>query len=195
MNSQRFDDLVRTLPMARRRSVLAGLAGGLLAALPLPPGRDAEAKKKNKKKRKKLKRNEFGCVDVGKACRGKNGNCCSGICDGKKPKPGEKDKSRCQAHDESTCVAGQTIEECGGDDTVECETTSGRGGVCATTTGKGPYCFFGAACLVCEKDEDCEAVCGAGAACFPCSEECRHTGGTACGGLDNCSIINGMNEM
>ena len=48
-----------------------------------------------KKKNKKPKNNAFGCLNVGQACNGKNDKCCSGICDGKKPKKGKKDKSKC----------------------------------------------------------------------------------------------------
>ena len=65
------------------------------------------AAKQRKQHRQKLKRNAFGCVNVGGKCRGKDGNCCSGICDGKKPKKGKKDTSRCAGHDASTCLAGQ----------------------------------------------------------------------------------------
>jgi hypothetical protein len=46
-----------------------------------------------KMKRKKLKHNQFGCVEVGNACRGNCANCCSGICQGKKPKKGRKTKA------------------------------------------------------------------------------------------------------
>lgn len=185
MDPQRFDDLVRHLPLRPRRDVLTGLAGGVLAMLPSASVREAEAKK-NKNRKKPLKRNDFGCVDVGKACRGNDNNCCSGVCDGKKPKKGDRDKSTCVAHDASTCVAGQTVAACDGV-TVECATTSGEGdGQCVTTTGKAPYCFGAARCFACKKDADCVAVCGAGAACFPCAAECGDTVGTACGGIASC---------
>jgi hypothetical protein len=53
MDATRFDDLLRTVSAASRRRVLAGLASGLLAILPLSLGDDAAAKKKRKKKKKK----------------------------------------------------------------------------------------------------------------------------------------------
>jgi hypothetical protein len=189
MDPRRFDELVRDFPTARRRDLLAGLAGGLIAALPLasPPS----ARARNKKKRKKgLQRNDFGCVDVGKACRGNDANCCSGVCDGDKPKQGKRDQSRCAAHDASTCVAGQTIDDCGGVD-VPCTTSANLEGDCVTTTGKAPYCFADGDCFVCKKDADCVPFCGPQAACIPCGGECVETGNTACVGIGECIFPNG----
>ena len=98
MVSQQFDRLARSFSRLRSRRSLAGLVG--LGALLLPG--QSQAKKKHKHKKKKVKRNDFGCVDVGKFCKN-DGQCCSGICEGK------KNKKKCKAHDQSTCQPGQTI--------------------------------------------------------------------------------------
>jgi hypothetical protein len=116
----------------------------------------------------------------GKACRGKDGNCCSGICQGKNPKRGKKDKSRCVAHDSSTCQAGDNGEICGGLENVSCTTSTGDPGLCHTTTGNAGYCPSFLQCAVCQRDSDCEEIFGAGAACLLCGG-CAE--GTICGGL------------
>jgi hypothetical protein len=134
------------------------------------------------KKKKKLARNEFGCVSVGGKCRGKDANCCSNICDGKKPKKGEKDKSRCVAHDTGECRAGQFEASCA-ELTLDIPcTTGGIDGRCDTTTGNAGYCRNWKHCASCQKDQDCIAACGANAACIVCPK-CEDTGGTACAGL------------
>jgi hypothetical protein len=60
MDTQRFDTLTRLLTTATpRRGLLAGLAGGLLAARSFASGiNDAEAKDKKKGKRKKTRKNK-----------------------------------------------------------------------------------------------------------------------------------------
>src|SRR5687768_235577 len=86
LNGHHFDDLIRSL-FASRRSLLSGglaLAAGWFGVF------DATAKNKRKKKSQK---NAFRCLNVGQKCAGKNGKCCSGICNGKKPKKGKKDRS------------------------------------------------------------------------------------------------------
>jgi hypothetical protein len=125
MDHQDFDRLTRAISSRFSRRTLAGLFG--LSAVGL--GGAAEAKKK--KKKKKVKRNQFGCVNVGKFCKN-DGQCCSGICKGK------KGKKKCKRHDESTCQPGQDF--CLGV-SVPCTTTAGFNGECTTTTGKAPYCF------------------------------------------------------
>jgi hypothetical protein len=134
-----------------------------------------------KKKKKKLQFNQFGCVNVGGKCRGNSANCCSGICEGKKPKKGKKDTSRCVAHGQSTCFAGQNEPFCGGTGEVACLTSAGETGECTTTTGNAGYCVRSGRCLACKKDEDCQnnPDFGAGAACTVCTG-CTETGGTAC---------------
>jgi hypothetical protein len=171
MDATRFDRLTRslsrTLPRRRAATLLATAGLGVVAGR--PPALDA---KKKKKKKKPLKLNDFGCVNVGGACRGNDANCCSNICEGKKPKKGEKDKSRCVAHDASTCLTGQTRDECGPgeDENVSCETSGGTEGVCLTTTGNAPFCASNSGdCFPCQKDADCIQFCGTGAACVPCA--------------------------
>jgi hypothetical protein len=52
MDAVRFDDILRSLSFgASRRGMLAGLAGGLLAALPLTRGGEEAAAKRRRKKR------------------------------------------------------------------------------------------------------------------------------------------------
>src|SRR5688572_19569171 len=186
MGPSRFDALTRSLAVSpTRRGVLQRLAGvlalGLLGSLP----RVVSSKKG---KRNKPKKNAFGCLNVGQPCRGKNGKCCSGICQGKKPKKGKKDKSRCVGHDGSTCLPGQHMEECGGVANVACATSVGLAGSCATTTGNAAYCLSSGECFPCTRDADCQAVCGPRAACIQCATECAGRGGTACMGIETCTF-------
>src|SRR5687767_7465904 len=109
---------VRSVPS--RRDVLRSLAGaGLgLGTLRLSDVTAAKHTKKGKKKRKRKKKsqppitpppftlpplvfNQFGCVEVGQPCRGDNTNCCTDICQGSAPAPGQPDTSRCVAHNAS----------------------------------------------------------------------------------------------
>jgi hypothetical protein len=170
MDAARFDTLVRSLARhTSRRAVLAGLGGGLAALLTLAGLDDAIAKKgKNNKKKPKL--NEFGCVNVGGKCRGKDSLCCSGICDGQKPKKGKKDKSKCVAHNVLDCPSG--ADECQGE-SVACGTT--LPGTCFQTTGRDSYCAFIGSCKPCQKDADC----GVGRACAVCPG-CGGMADTAC---------------
>ena len=125
--------LHRLLP---RRDLISGMAAGVALRAAGPCPLDAAAKRKQRK-RKPLQRNEFGCVPVGKACQGKDEVCCSGICNGKKPRKGKKDTSRCVAHDSADCTASQRSGICGGTD-VPCTTSQGGAGRCQTTTGTPP---------------------------------------------------------
>ncbi len=175
MDTDRFDSLTRTFATVLSRRAIAGALG--LGALALPDLAGAKKKRKNQSK-KKVKFNDFGCVNVGGFCK-KAGQCCSGICKGK------KGKKKCKAHDGSTCVAGQTIVACGGA-LVVCTTSGGGFGSCLTTTGDAPYCSVSFDCFPCKKDIDCEPICGQGAACLACGEVCAAVGGTMCaasGGL------------
>jgi hypothetical protein len=181
MDDTRFDALTRSFAAGvSRRTIL----GGVLATVglgALSPTVDAARKKK---KKKKLQLNAFGCVDVGKPCRGKDSKCCSDICQGKKPKKGKKDRSECVGHDESTCLRGQHLAECGGVANVDCLTSAGLPGRCSTTTGNAGYCLTDGDCFPCKRDADCQAVAGPRAACIPCAAECVATGGTACVNVD-----------
>lgn len=144
--------------MPSRRDLLRGLANTGLGLRIVGFAEPGEAKKKRKKRKRKIKRNAFGCVDVGNFCRN-SGQCCSDICEGK------KGKKKCQPHDASTC-AGQDL--CAGE-FVPC-TIKEFTGTCAVTTGNASYCAANTACAACAKDTDCEALCGAGAACIVCAE-------------------------
>jgi hypothetical protein len=160
MDRDRFDHLTRSLATLLTRRRLAGVFGLGALALPSLIG----AKKRHKQKRKKrIKRNAFGCVNVGKFCK-RNGQCCSGRCKGK------KSKKKCKAHDAGAgCVVGDQIEACGGTTKI-CTTSHGKIGSCATTTGKVGYCFntvlLGSTC---GKDAECQAALGSTtAACLRC---------------------------
>lgn len=169
-----FDRMTRSLTDAStRRSILTRLAGAAFAAVAIQLPSLAKARKK---KRKKPSVNAFGCLNVGQACGGNDGKCCSGICEGNKPKKGKKDKSRCIAHHTSSCQA--TDDFCEG--TV---TGCGTGGACARTTGQASFCaMIGGpdACTSCRGDWDCEPALGPGAACIVCAAGCPVGQHTAC---------------
>ena len=174
-------DVERCYGWTRRRFGLT--AGGLAASVTrLRSPADAAATKKRKKP---LRRNAFGCVDVGEKCRGADSVCCSGICQGKKPKKGQKDTSRCIAHDAGICQPGQGSTFCGGSVFESCESSTGEPGECETTTGKVGYCVRSQIlCSPCAKDADCVPQCGADAACIRCVG-CG--AGTACVGPGSAS--------
>lgn len=163
MDTLRIDDLARLLgrTSGRRRLVL-GLAVGAVGLTARGPGEVAA----RKRRKEKVRRNAFGCVDVGGFCKNA-GQCCSGICEGK------KGKQKCRAHDGGTgCRAGLVEDGCGGAVDVECTTSTGQTGICNTTTGNAGYCIgIGGVSPTpgCTKDADCRALCGADAAvCIVC---------------------------
>ena len=184
MTTHWFDVLSKEMPEHPlfRRSVVAGLAGGVLSLMAgAPSGLIAKEKKDkdNKRKKKPLKRNEYGCVPIGKPCRGNDSVCCSGICEGKKPKKGERDQSQCVAHDTGSCVKGQQSGFCVAHSmTTFCTSSAGKTGACETTTGNAGFCGSTGACTECRTDSDCQASTGNSlAACvdgFGCLQ------GTAC---------------
>ena len=172
----------RALP---RRVMLAGLAGILPAGV-LPGLPALEAKKKHKKHKKKKNRNKnnkpennaFGCLNVGQHCNGSNDECCSGICDGNKPKKGKKDTSECVAHNAGPCL--DTFDVCAG---VAVPCSVGDQGGCLKTTGNAPFCGVGdTPCTPCNRDADCVSLgFGFGAACIVCNFLCAtESGGTLC---------------
>jgi hypothetical protein len=177
MEHDRFDQFVSALAQRPSRRAFAGILG--LGALGLAGSTQVDVASARKKHKKKVKNNEFGCVDVGKFCKNA-GQCCSGICQGK------KGKKKCIAHGESTCVSGQKEPICGGTG-VTCPTPNGEQGLCDTTTGNAGYCVADGNCFACKKDADCIAQCGADAACIQCAT-CGLTGGFACVGpvVDSC---------
>jgi hypothetical protein len=174
MDASRLDRLTRIFAAgASRRGVLRSLASaGLGVVVSRTPG----AVEARKKKPKKLMRNSYGCVDVGLACRGNSGNCCSGICEGKKPKKGKKDRSQCVAHTIGNCPADQVACAVPG-------TLCGPMSVCVPTTGKACYCaaLGPGACAVCRKDAECVALgWGPDSACTVVGAGCSQSGGTYC---------------
>ena len=179
MDSARFAELTRWFSTLLSRRTLTGALG--LGTLALPGLVEARKKHRHKKHRhkKKVTFNDFGCVDVGDFCQNAD-QCCSGICEGKK---GEK---TCQAHNQSTCQAG--------DDScvtfpISCTSDTGASGTCDITTGSASYCVVDSACFDCARDADCVPFCGPRAACFVCAN-CQETGLTACGGpdVDGCTF-------
>lgn len=194
MDQIRFNLVTQILTNApSRRDVLRGLVsagigvGSLRLAADTEAGKKSKRKKKNgKKKPKALVFNQYGCVDVGQACRGDSSNCCSGICEGVVPRKGKQDRSRCAPHNTGVCTPETNSCDVGVD--VPCGPSNIRG-VCAATTGKAAFCADISAgttthCRVCSKDTDCQGEFGAGAACVvlggACTPLCIATGRTAC---------------
>lgn len=165
MDTNQFDRAARAIVSgAQRRRVLAGLLTTAvvtpLLGLTSPADTEARRRKKRRKNRKKIRRNSFGCVNVGQKCYGRNDVCCSGLCNG----TGKR----------SVC-AGRNAESCA-DTSHTCQergtgTCGGGGGSCFTTTGNAPFCGeLGLCdCAPCAFDSDCEAEHGAGAACIQCA--------------------------
>jgi hypothetical protein len=178
LDTARFDHLTRTVSTLLSRRTLAGALG--LGVLGIPGLVDA--KKNRKKNKKKVKFNDFECVDVGKFCKN-GGQCCSGICQGKKGKKTCKghDQSTCQALPDPVCTEGVAL----------CMTSTGEAGSCLTTTGNAGYCQADGQCFACTKDADCVPFCGSEAACIFCGDDtCTEVGGTACVGVspDSCAF-------
>jgi hypothetical protein len=167
MDADRFDAFARsvTAALSTRRTVLIGAASVGLAAAP--------ASGSAKRRKRRVKRNAFGCVNVGGVCK-HDGHCCSGLC------AGTKRRRTCRAHDTGGCRAGRRAMFCGGTN-VACTSSAGIEGVCDTTTGNAGYCAFTATCSPCRTDADCRPVCGPGAACVRCAT-CAADGGTRCVG-------------
>ena len=161
MDANQFDGAARAIHsgVQRRRVLGTFFAVSLGAPLSgLATRSDVEARRK--KRRKKIKRNSFGCVNVGQKCYGKSEVCCSGICDGKGK------KSTCAGHNADTCSSSpHTCLEQG---TGNC---GGGQGSCFTTTGNAPFCgqLGDCDCAPCSKDSDCVAEHGTGAACIQCA--------------------------
>jgi hypothetical protein len=198
MDATRFDALTRGLAAPASRRVagrfLAGIGLAALLGNPADAAKDKTRKKGRKgKKRKgqKPKFNTFGCVDVGGFCKN-GGQCCSGICSGK------KNKKTCQGHNIAVgaCEAGP-LGFCaapGGGLIIgtPCTSSADENGFCFTTTGNAPYCAVNsvqdAGCVACTKDKDCQRFCGSDAACIQCPA-CEAVFGvsTACAGTtDTC---------
>lgn len=167
MDARDFDRLTRTVSTRRTLAALLDISS---------IGVSGQAGAKKNRKQKKVKRNDLGCVNVGKFCKN-DSQCCSGVCEGKKK------RKKCKPHDESTCQPGQ--DSCLGAP-IFCTTTAGFAGICVTTSGKAPYCYASGEeqCFPCSKDSDCEPGYGAGAACIVCATFCANENpqATACVG-------------
>jgi hypothetical protein len=175
MHQDRFD------AWTRRRFGLT--AGSTLVAL---LGTSGRANLTAGKTKSKLKRNKYGCVNVGKSCRGKDANCCSGVCRGSRPKLGEKDRSHCASHDATSCQKGDDSCATGG---IACTTTANMAGFCQQTTGKASFCAADGEglCSPCKTDADCRRFCGPLAACVVCEQgDCPDTGDRLCMGPGAC---------
>jgi hypothetical protein len=185
MDQHRMLTLTRALArVPSRRDVLRGLAGvGLgFGAFRLPDATGA------KKRSKKPPLNAFGCLNVGQKCRGKDSTCCSGHCQGKKPKKGQKDKSTCIAHNTGGCTVERSACFTGNQSSL-----CGPQAVCLATTGNAPFCAAAtftqeANCRVCRTDQDCEAAgFGLGAACVVVNQGFCASANTTCAGINGSS--------
>src|SRR5829696_1487983 len=115
MDSKRFDSLAKTVGRRRsRRSAFQALAAAALTTASVRVGLSEEPAVAAKVTSER----QFDCLNVGQACNGKDSKCCSGRCEGQKAKKGKKgkdgrrrrdreDNSKCVAHDEGGCTAGQ----------------------------------------------------------------------------------------
>jgi hypothetical protein len=174
MDEMSFDHLTVLLcRFISRRATLGGLS-----ALTLPSLVDAKKRNRKKRKTKRVTFNDFGCVNVGNFCKN-GGQCCSGICEGK------KGKRTCVAHDVGVCEANSDI--CAAGQEVRCGIYNANC-FCVSTTGDAPFCgdFTSPSllCRDCSQDADCEEEFGLGAACVvyggACASWCPQTGGTSC---------------
>ena len=182
MDVDRFHALLRSLSeMPSRREVLRSLIGAGVGLGLLRPPVTTEAKKKGKKPKKRIRlRRRQAEVP------GKNRTCCSGICQGKKPKKGKKDRSRCVAHnagfcaaDSDSCSVGTDVACNPGNPSCFCTLTTGNAGFCAAFRG-GPAGTAGSVV----RTPTARRSFGEGAACLllggACTPLCGLTGRTAC---------------
>ena len=197
MDSNRFDSLARTVGRRRsRRGAIQALGAAALTAVSVRLGlieEPAVAAQVTVERR-------FDCLAVGDSCNGDDSKCCSGRCEGRPGRKGRRgkrgrrdrpDRSRCVAHDEAECTAGQDTCNsatnpgnlaipCGFRGRGSCFQTTGKAGFCGRIEGGSPPRFR---CEECTKDKDVEAVGdGHGAACVVCEADCqfRTTNATAC---------------
>jgi hypothetical protein len=197
MKQEHFDTITRSLTSAisRRgfgRTLASGGLGALLRACDAPDIGAKKRKQKHKRRKKQRKqqivRNAFGCVDVDQRCAGNSLNCCSGICQGTRPKKGKNDTSKCVAHNTGICTVDTNACDLGVE--LPCSADGSRSN-CSLTTGNAAFCAAidpveGARpnCRSCAKDTDCQGEFGPGAACVVlggvCTPLCLATGRTAC---------------
>jgi hypothetical protein len=157
MDASGIDDLARALTAhpSRRRIVRSLAAAALAQAVLLGPDASGGAARKRKKK---FKTNQFGCVDVGGKCYGKDAKCCSGVCNG------SGKRSICAARNEGGC----TRDDSSCPEPIPC----GINGECYRTTGKAGFCGSVGTCDChpCRNDKDCQdnPEYGPGSACIVC---------------------------
>jgi hypothetical protein len=184
MDGSRFDAATRSLAKGvSRRLALAGMIGALATPSRFQIGVARKKKKKPGKKSSPLRLNQFGCVDVGSPCRGNGANCCSGLCQGVKPRPGKKDSSRCVGHNEDSCTPARNRCTVADPASAACNPANAAA-FCTVTTGNGVFCASNAGiseanCRPCARDSDCTA------AGFPVGSACIVVsgGGPGCVGL------------
>jgi hypothetical protein len=187
----RFDALTRALSLQpTRRGLAVGVVGAALGLMNSRLGGTVDARQRQKgKKPRKPKRNAYGCLDVGKPCRGKDRLCCSGVCKGQKPEKGKKDTSRCVAHDVRNCSPQRELCHTGIPLQSLCSSPS-IDAVCFRTTGNASFCgiaagFSGEAnCRKCRKDTDCEKL------GFPKGSACVVIAGGKCVDEATCAGVN-----
>src|SRR5688572_12832707 len=179
MDQTRFNAVTRTVTsIPSRRDVLRGLVSAGLGVGALRLSDAVEAKKKHDRKRKNKRKkqpkpvlNQYGCLDVGQACRGNNSLCCSGVCAGAKPKKGKRDNRVCAAHGAGTCFQdGPGLCAVPKPELVFCNDAACY---CARTTAGSQFCASlepPTNCAACQRDSDCEALgYPPGSACAPFS--------------------------
>jgi len=189
MDDLRFDAVTRSFSEGAPRRVFLHALSAVLGLSVVGIRRDVRAKKGKAKNRKKKAPafNAFGCLNIGAKCRGNAALCCSGICQGKKAKKGKKDKSKCVAHNTSTCTLPSNVCFTGSKDVSTCNTN----GICTATTGNAPFCanlasISPSSCRACSKDQDCEALgFGLGSACVVLTGGACDTPGSNCAGVND----------
>lgn len=168
MGQHRYATVTNALTrVPSRRDVLRGLAA-VAFGLGVARRPDLAAAKKGKKRKKKAKPprpNQYGCLSVGATCQNA-GQCCSGVCEGKK----------CRAHGVGTCkqdAPGVCTASESQVPQLTC-TNNGDSCYCFRTTAGSNYCAASPAatgdprCADCAKDADCEVLgYPAGSACIP----------------------------
>jgi hypothetical protein len=203
MDSKRFDSLARTVGRRRsRRSAFQALAAAALTAASARVGLSEEPAVAADEV---TVERHFGCLNVGQACNGDDGKCCSGRCEGKPARRGKRtkngtrrrdrtDQSKCVAHDEAECTTGQdtcsdasngVAVPCGFRGRGACFQTTGNAGFCGRIEGGNPPRFR---CEECTKDSECVALgYGADSACVVCETDCqfRTKNATACVGPED----------
>lgn len=190
MNHHQFNPVAQALIRCpSRRDVVRGLMGVGLAIGTLRLSHAADAKKRKGKKTKKKQHtpqpvvNAFGCLDIGQRCRGDSSLCCSGVCAGRKPKKGKRDRRVCAAHNAADCSEQRNRCTSTNPITAVCNLPD-LFSSCLVTTGNAPFCgslfeFDSSVhCQACTRDADCL---GLG---FPAGSACVQLGGQYCNGCE-----------